>query len=203
MEFLPWWGGALALFAVTLSYFLAVGRPLGVSSSWSRVLGSGTEDADAAFAKASAQSPDAVAQALMAATLAQFPELASEPSAPQEPAAPLSAPAKLLPRAAHFVFLGALGLGGLAHAALSPSGYAARTTLGPTFERLFTSGPAQAAVLLLGGVLVGFGTRMSAGCTSGHGLSGISRLQAGSLIATATFFGAGIVTSLALHAVLS
>jgi uncharacterized membrane protein YedE/YeeE len=50
------------------------------------------------------------------------------------------------------------------------------------------------------GVLVGFGTRMASGCTSGHGLCGVSRLQPGSLLATAAFFGAGIVVSFLLGA---
>jgi uncharacterized membrane protein YedE/YeeE len=42
-------------------------------------------------------------------------------------------------------------------------------------------------------VLVGFGTAMSGGCTSGHGLVGVARLQVPSLVATACFFGIAIV----------
>ena len=57
-------------------------------------------------------------------------------------------------------------------------------------------------VLLLGGVLIGWGTRMSGGCTSGHGLCGVSRAQPGSLVATCAFFGTGIVVSLLLEALL-
>jgi hypothetical protein len=57
-------------------------------------------------------------------------------------------------------------------------------------------------VLLFGGVLVGFGTRMAGGCTSGHGLCGVSRGQRGSLLATCAFFGAGVVTSFALGSLL-
>jgi len=49
-------------------------------------------------------------------------------------------------------------------------------------------------LLILGGLLVGFGTRLGSGCTSGHGVCGISRLSARSLIATATFIISGIVT---------
>ena len=52
--------------------------------------------------------------------------------------------------------------------------------------------------LLVGGLLVGFGTRMASGCTSGHGLCGVSRLQKGSLVATVCFFGAGVAVSFAL-----
>jgi uncharacterized membrane protein YedE/YeeE len=52
--------------------------------------------------------------------------------------------------------------------------------------------------LLLAGALVGFGTRLGGGCTSGHGVCGLSRLQARSLIATVTFIGAGVLTVLAV-----
>jgi uncharacterized membrane protein YedE/YeeE len=54
------------------------------------------------------------------------------------------------------------------------------------------------APLVLAGLLVGFGTRLGGGCTSGHGVCGLSRLQARSLVATATFFTAGVVTVLAV-----
>ena len=49
-------------------------------------------------------------------------------------------------------------------------------------------------LLGLGGFLIGFGTRMSGGCTSGHGICGIANLSIRSLIATLTFMGTGIMT---------
>lgn len=56
--------------------------------------------------------------------------------------------------------------------------------------------------MLVGGFLVGFGTRMGSGCTSGHGVSGISRMSARSLAATATFLATALVTVyLARHVV--
>ena len=51
-------------------------------------------------------------------------------------------------------------------------------------------------LLIGGGVLVGFGTRLSGGCTSGHGISGISRFSLRSIIATMTFMIVGILTVL-------
>ena len=51
-------------------------------------------------------------------------------------------------------------------------------------------------LLIVGGVLVGFGTRLSSGCTSGHGISGISRFSLRSIIATITFMLVGILTVL-------
>lgn len=48
--------------------------------------------------------------------------------------------------------------------------------------------------VIVAGLLVGFGTVLGNGCTSGHGVCGISRLSPRSLIATMTFMGAGIVS---------
>ncbi len=53
--------------------------------------------------------------------------------------------------------------------------------------------------LILAGLLVGFGTILGSGCTSGHGVCGISRLSLRSITATMTFIGAGVVTVYALR----
>jgi len=58
------------------------------------------------------------------------------------------------------------------------------------FEMLPISTPA----VLLAGFLVGFGTRLSNGCTSGHGVCGISRISARSISATLVFMAAGAIT---------
>lgn len=50
--------------------------------------------------------------------------------------------------------------------------------------------------LVVAGLLVGFGTRLGSGCTSGHGVCGISRLSPRSLVATGTFIVAGAATVL-------
>ena len=49
------------------------------------------------------------------------------------------------------------------------------------------------------GLLVGFGTRMGNGCTSGHGVCGLSRLSVRSMVATATFMTSGAATATAIH----
>lgn len=49
-------------------------------------------------------------------------------------------------------------------------------------------------LIILGGFLVGLGTRIAGGCTSGHGICGISRFSIRSIIATITFIISGIVT---------
>ncbi|MBW4485442.1 MAG: YeeE/YedE family protein [Tildeniella torsiva UHER 1998/13D] len=50
------------------------------------------------------------------------------------------------------------------------------------------------ATMVVAGLLVGFGTRMGNGCTSGHGVCGLGRLSGRSLVAVLTFMAAGIVT---------
>ena len=57
---------------------------------------------------------------------------------------------------------------------------------------------ASSPMLIVAGLLVGFGTRLGGGCTSGHGVCGISRLSQRSLVATATFISAGVATVLLL-----
>jgi uncharacterized membrane protein YedE/YeeE len=54
--------------------------------------------------------------------------------------------------------------------------------------------PASLAVVVVAGLLVGFGSRMGGGCTSGHGVCGIARLSARSLVATAIFMASAIAT---------
>jgi hypothetical protein len=52
----------------------------------------------------------------------------------------------------------------------------------------------SAETLVLAGLLVGFGTRLGGGCTSGHGVWGVSRLAPRSLAATLVFMGLGVAT---------
>jgi uncharacterized protein len=59
------------------------------------------------------------------------------------------------------------------------------------------------ALLALGGLLVGVGTRFGSGCTSGHGVCGIARLSPRSLLATACFMAAGFVTVFVVRHVLA
>ena len=78
-------------------------------------------------------------------------------------------------------FVGLIAMGGL-YMALVPGAPVPRTD----FSRIG---------LLVAGVLVGFGTRMGNGCTSGHGVCGLGRLSLRSLVATATFMATAIATT--------
>ena len=54
--------------------------------------------------------------------------------------------------------------------------------------------PRSLAMLAVAGLLVGFGTRLAGGCTSGHGVCGLARLSRRSLVATLVFMVAAMVT---------
>ncbi|MBQ0116624.1 MAG: YeeE/YedE family protein [Flavobacterium sp.] len=72
-----------------------------------------------------------------------------------------------------------------------------RGEMGP--DAMFTAAafqdPKMIAILLMGGLLVGFGTRYAGGCTSGHAITGLSSLQLPSLIAVIGFFIGGLIVS--------
>lgn len=78
-------------------------------------------------------------------------------------------------------FLAGLALAGLAVRILHPAVFA-------------TTWTAALPVVLGAGVLVGIGTQLGSGCTSGHGVCGISRLSVRSLVATGTFMVTGFLT---------
>ena len=74
--------------------------------------------------------------------------------------------------------------------------------LGPLIYSYFTNQKIEISItnslflLIGGGVSVGLGTRISGGCTSGHGISGVGRFSLRSIIATMTFMVVGILTVL-------
>lgn len=139
-------------------------------------------------------------RALKAATEEAFGDKAVVESdrMPIESGSKPSARQRTLPRfevsqVGHWVFLlGIAGGGALAFGQASPG-----WSLGAGAASAFGEG-ALPGVLVAGGVLVGFGTRMSGGCTIGHGLCGVPRAQRGSLVTTLGFFGAGVAVALLL-----
>jgi len=72
------------------------------------------------------------------------------------------------------------------------------------FYRIFGDAPVgrthfPVALLAVAGLLVGFGTTLGSGCTSGHGVCGIARFSARSLVATLVFLTAGVVTAVVVR----
>ncbi len=84
---------------------------------------------------------------------------------------------------------------GLFLAGLVGGGLVARWVLGDVFS---TQGTGVVAAVVAG-LLVGVGTRLANGCTSGHGVCGVSRFSVRSLVATVTFIAAGALTVGALR----
>jgi uncharacterized membrane protein YedE/YeeE len=87
-----------------------------------------------------------------------------------------------------------LALGGLLSAVLG-GGWAPTWDLG-VFDRTIGLGPAgKLAWMFVGGLFIGFGTRLAGGCTSGHGIFGLSNFELPSLYTTLSFMAGGIVTT--------
>lgn len=191
----PWYAGGAALASVMLLHWFALRRMMAVSGRYTAIVDrmrhGPTDDTPRDV------SADEMVAALRAATAAEFGAGALEAAPEPEPVAAPEPPRQST--AAHLVFFGSLAVGGLLSSLLDGRFAPAFTLRGEAFARLTRGSPlVGAAVLLVGGVLVGFGTRMASGCTSGHGLCGVSRFQKGSLVATMAFFGAGVLVSLAL-----
>ena len=81
-----------------------------------------------------------------------------------------------------------------------PLGAGLYALLGPGLNIRIDAGP---GLLIAAGLLVGFGTRMGSGCTSGHGICGIARLSPRSITATLVFMATGMVAVYILRAVTS
>lgn len=71
---------------------------------------------------------------------------------------------------------------------------AAGFAFGQVEPEAFGASPRSITWVAVAGLLVGFGTRLGSGCTSGHGVCGISRMSPRSLVATLTFMVAGAAT---------
>lgn len=174
-EFWPWWLGGLALGGIATLYPLLSGRLLGVSSAFGSVF-ERREPARAELSELEA--------ALLAETEAEFGPTA----APAEGRA--SALARLRAESERFrpLFLLGIVLGG-ALVTLLRGDFVLVHTLGTEFDARYGSfGVLPALVLLGSGVLIGIGTRLAGGCTSGHGISGVARAQPGSLLTTGVFW---------------
>jgi len=213
IEYWPWWLGALALAGITLGFWVIIGRTLGVSGSWSRTAGWRESRMVERIEAPMRKNPSAMEDALLAATLAEFGEqqtlqtlyaasagAATLPNAKRTTPTAAKKSAKPAPLAdrtpwgVHVTFLISMLIGGTL-AAVSMGELQWHFDLGSVHTMFFGSGMEMWVALLLGGTMVGFGTQMGGGCTSGHGLSGCSRLVPASLLATGVFFGSAVAVS--------
>lgn len=218
----PWWLGAAGLAAVTVGSCLVARRPFGVSGivgrfvNWreelaaerSRVaMGFADEAAlEAALAAATAEAFAGMTPAMVAAGPDAKPSLSvvTEVAAPAEgacgtaaPCRSCGSPASRPTLGAHAVFLGAIVAGAFLASALR-GGFHPTLALPEAYARLVAPGAWGLAALAGGGLLVGLGTTVSGGCSTGHGLSGCARFQPAGLAATTTFFGVAVAVSFLL-----
>jgi uncharacterized membrane protein YedE/YeeE len=97
-------------------------------------------------------------------------------------------------------FVVGLLFGGFLSAVMS-GGWAPIWDLG-MLDQVLALGPAgKLAWMFVGGLFIGFGTRLAGGCTSGHGIFGLSNFELPSLVATVSFMIGGIVTTQVLYRV--
>ena len=98
-------------------------------------------------------------------------------------------------------FVLGLVIGGFLSSAVT-GGWAPTWALG-SFDEIVGLGPTgKVAWMFVGGLFIGFGTRLAGGCTSGHGIFGLSNLEKPSLLATLAFMAGGIATSNLIYRVI-
>ena len=97
-------------------------------------------------------------------------------------------------RAWRLPFVAGLFLGGVLSAILN-GGWTPVWDLGMLDAALGLGHAGKLAWMFVGGLLIGFGTRLANGCTSGHGIFGLSNFELPSLVATLSFMASGIVTT--------
>jgi uncharacterized membrane protein YedE/YeeE len=97
-------------------------------------------------------------------------------------------------------FLGGLLLGGFLSAVIG-GGWSPTWALGMLDQSLALGHPGKLAWMFVGGLFVGFGTRLANGCTSGHGIFGNSNFELPSIVASCTFMAAGIAATQLLYRV--
>jgi uncharacterized membrane protein YedE/YeeE len=109
--------------------------------------------------------------------------------------------AVLTARPWRFPFLIGLVLGGVLSAVLG-GGWTPTWGAG-MFDRVIGLGHAGKLVwMFAGGIFIGFGTRLANGCTSGHGIFGLSNFEWPSLLSTASFMAGGLVTTQLIYRVI-
>jgi hypothetical protein len=207
-EYWPWWLGGLALAGLTILFRFSTSRVLGVSGSWYRVAFWRQQQEQDKAAAALNENKDAAADAMMAAVLAEFGddaleetlEASAEKASSSGSAKKSSAKFIPTPWTVHLVFLLCTFAGAFLWA-IYTGNFHIQFELSELHTHLSGAGWKTLFTLFAGGLLVGVGTQMAGGCSSGHGLSGCSNLSVGSVIATVCFFGTAVLVSMSLKLV--
>jgi uncharacterized protein len=197
LHYLTFWQGALALAAVPLLHWAILNRTLAVSGRFSAVIDRLRSRKPSGAAEAPMTEADLLAL-IQAETRAAFgAEAIEEARVTVTKKLPIIRPPDS--SAMHVLFFVGLALGGLVSTLIAGSFQPSLWLRGDLFASFVGASPASRVLVpLAGGLLIGFGTRMAGGCTSGHGLCGLSQFQPGSLVATIGFFGMGVLVSLVI-----
>ena len=187
----------MALAIVPLLHWTFLGRTLAVSGRFSAIIDGLRHRKTKAEPETPMTQADLLA-AIRAETSAAFGAEAVDAPPARPPAISLRPPDSL---GMHVFFLAGLVLGGFVSTMLAGSFVPSLWLRGELFAKFVGQSPlSRMLVPLAGGLLIGFGTRMAGGCTSGHGLCGVSQFQPGSFVATIGFFGMGVAVSLLIGA---
>jgi len=212
MEYWSWWIGGLALGLFAVVFSLLTGKPLGVSGSWLSI----AKRKDDAVLKASAEvmagDQDQVKDDLMAMTMAEFGEdvltgdsdsnlQRREGEANAEATNNATIKQDYTPWTVHIIFLATMFLGSYI-ASITTGEFSLTTELSALHTKIFENTGEAWIALFFGGIMVGFGTQMAGGCTSGHGLSGTAQLIPASLLSTFVFFGSATVLTILMNSLI-
>ncbi|MDH5446717.1 MAG: YeeE/YedE thiosulfate transporter family protein [Gammaproteobacteria bacterium] len=203
-EYWTWWQGGLALGSLVVLFRLVLHRPLGVSGSWLKLASTREEIKSEQQAQAFVSDRALMDNALYEATLAEFGDAVPgttdlpDPGSQKDTNSPRNSSASF---GQHAVFLFFIFIGALLFA-FATDRFSLDLELSQTLTQLSHGLASSWVYLLLGGVMVGFGTQMASGCTSGHGLSGCAQGSPTSVVATFIFFICAVTTAVFFSMVL-
>ncbi len=204
-DYLPWWLGAIGLSSVSILYFLLIGRLLGVSGSWAKVVfWREQQQLHEENKTLHSQSAETINSSLMAETLAEFGESALAEIDDLETPHLIKQPVieKESRWTSHLTFLVSIFIGSLL-VSIFTGHFQVRLNLSNIHSQIFGDLWEVWVALFFGGAMVGFGTQMAGGCTSGHGLSGSARMIPASLLSTVIFILSAILLSLLMKGFIS
>ncbi|VAW93037.1 hypothetical protein MNBD_GAMMA23-837 [hydrothermal vent metagenome] len=205
MAYWPWWLGAIGLTSISLLYFFLIGRLLGVSGSWAKVVFWREQQAlHKENETLHSQGTEAINSTLIAETLAEFGEdavaelgITETPHQEKQPAIE-----KESRWTSHLTFLVSIFVGSLL-VSIFTGHFEVRFNLSDIHSQIFGNLWEVWLALFFGGAMVGFGTQMAGGCTSGHGLSGSARMIPASLLSTFVFVLSAVSLSLLMKEFIS
>lgn len=211
MEYWEWWIGALALGSFAIFFSLLTGKPLGVSGSWLSIARRRDDAALRDSAKVMEGDKDEIKDDLLAMTMAEFgAEVVA--GSPQRREGEFNSGGdfavnkkvkkqEYIPWTVHAFFLATMFLGSYL-ASLYTGDFSISLELSPIHSKIFENTGEAWLALLFGGMMVGFGTQMAGGCTSGHGITGCAQFVPVSLFATAVFFGSATALTILMNSLI-